>query len=51
MGKNLKLLAPFFRIPVSFSFYGPLNSAETTFSRGFLKVLNQSQKVGGRIGL
>ena len=35
MGGYLILVGRFFRISVSFSFYGPLNLAQTTFSRGF----------------
>ena len=50
MGKYLKRVGAFFRILVSFSSYVPLNLAQTAFSRGFLKALDQSRKVGARIG-
>ena len=51
MGEYLEHDGPFFRISVSFSFYGPLNLGETVFSRGFVKALNQFREVGDRIEL
>ena len=49
-GQISKTWCAIFWISVSFPFDGPVNLAQTAFSRGFLKALNQSRKVGARMG-